>query len=231
VSKPLNLAEYQDWFDRIKEISQRFYSSFPPKSETIKIIGPTPVSFRASRSDKELIEKAIKVQLNEIPWICTEDIEVLIQWEINDRERYENPSTPDADNILKPILDSLCGPKGIIIDDCQIVSLNMVCLGGWVHGHNQFDLTITLPKGFYDNHACIPKNEIQLIHIGKGLYFPVNKTLKSELDQVSYYLSWVETMSPDQSNEGSMPIRRFYHKSRVGQFALIEAEDFKKQLT
>jgi Holliday junction resolvase RusA-like endonuclease len=113
--------DYQDWFNRLREGANYLYSSYPPEKATIQIVGPTPVSFRAKREDKELIEKAIEVQLREIPWICTEDITIRIEWMINNRERYETDRTPDADNIIKPILDSLCGPDGVIVDDCQVV--------------------------------------------------------------------------------------------------------------
>lgn len=220
--------DYQDWLYRLEEGAKFLYSNYPPEKETIQIIGPKPVSFRAKREDKELIEKAIKIQAAVIPWLCTEDISIRIEWMINDRERYESDRTPDADNIIKPILDSLCGPDGLIIDDCQVVSLYVNCLGGWVHGKNNFELHIELPStGYYKNNACIPKKDIQMVHIGKNLYFPINKELPSEIKQISNYVEWIEKMPEDHSDEGPMPMRRFFHKSRVyGQFDTIEAEEF-----
>jgi hypothetical protein len=86
--------------------------------------------------------------------------------------------------------------------------------------------------GYYENYACIPKKDIQMVHIGKNLYFPANKNLHSEVKLVSSYMAWVDKMPEDHSEEGGMLMRRFFHKSRVyGQFKLIESKDFIKQLT
>ena len=218
--------EYQEWFTRIRAISQDFNSDYPPSSDSVQIFGPKPVSLRSNRAYKDVIEESIKVQTRVIPWVCTEDIGIVIEWKINDRERYENPGTPDIDNILKPILDSLCGPEGVLVDDCQVVSLSVTCLGGWVHGSNSFDLKLTLPnEGMYENNACIPKDEIQMVNIGKNLYLPINKRLETEKGLVDRYCHWVETKTEDLAEEGSLPIRRFFHKGRVGVFETIEASD------
>ncbi|MCI5130534.1 MAG: RusA family crossover junction endodeoxyribonuclease [Candidatus Electrothrix sp. EH2] len=36
------------------------------------------------------------------------------------KKRYETDTSADIDNIIKPLLDSLCGPSGILIDDNQV---------------------------------------------------------------------------------------------------------------
>lgn len=220
--------EEKEWFERLSLITKQLYSDFPPNRKCIEIKGTTPISYRANRSDKIIIEEVIRAQTNIIPSICTEDISIDIEWKINDRERYETDKTPDIDNIIKPIFDSLCGPEGVIVDDCQVVSLKTTCIGGWVNGYNRFDLKIHLPEdGYYKNNGCIPKDKIQIVNLGKGLYFPINKEEKSEKELVRYYCDWVYNKNDNQADEGSMLLRRFFHKSRVTSFSpLIEADGF-----
>jgi len=49
------------------------------------------------------------------------DVKVSIEWTLHEQDPYESDAAPDVDNILKPLLDVLCGPDGILIDDCLAV--------------------------------------------------------------------------------------------------------------
>ena len=47
-----------------------------------------------------------------------------IEWTVHEQDRYESDAAPDVDNILKPLLDGLCGPEGVLIDDCQVQAVD-----------------------------------------------------------------------------------------------------------
>jgi Holliday junction resolvase RusA-like endonuclease len=83
-----------------------------------------PVSLQASRKKKELITSEIRSVTSEFSFILVEDVQIDILWQIREQDRYESNSSPDVDNILKPILDALCGLSGVLIDDCQVQAIS-----------------------------------------------------------------------------------------------------------
>jgi len=213
----------------LRENIQYLYSAYPPDKEVMEFHGPKPISFRRSKKDLQLITEFIECQTAEIPWICTEDISIRIEWMINDRDRYESDSVPDLDNIVKPILDSLCGQKGIIIDDCQVVDFSASCLGGWDPGRNCFHLHFNLPTaGLFDNYGCIPRTELIFVDIGDNLFVPVNRKIESEVWRVESCLEWVRNRPRNNPCEEGMPIRRIFHRTRVAKRSEIKmtAEEF-----
>ena len=86
----------------------------------------------------------------------------------NERERYEADTLPDIDNILKVILDALCGPEGIMIDDAQVQSLTIYWLDTPSDNH-QIEITLNF---FPDEWKS--KEGLEFIQFHKGLCFPIN---------------------------------------------------------
>lgn len=220
-------SEFADWKARLAEVAKSKYSHFPPRDTQIELVGPRPESFQGTREKKEQIKEILQVQTREIPWICVEDVEIRIDWLINDRERYESPHTPDLDNIQKPILDALCGPNGLIIDDCQVVSITASCIGGWIEGHNRFNVSLILPDIFFQNYGCILKDNLALVDIKNGLYVPADRRSPNHKTLIENFLLWNKTKNTDQDEE-SMMINRFFHKSRVMSFEQLSADDYLK---
>ena len=74
----------------------------------------SPVRFKASRSRKNILTRSIRQQTMRARYIFTGDVKLDIEWMVHEKDRYESPRSPDIDNILKPIIDSLEGPDGIV---------------------------------------------------------------------------------------------------------------------
>ncbi|WP_081650675.1 RusA family crossover junction endodeoxyribonuclease [Paucidesulfovibrio longus] len=218
-------AEIQDWKMRIAGSASDNYGHFPPTKSRIDLTGPTPVSFQGGGTKKALIKEMLQAQTIEIPWIWVEDVEVQIEWRINDLERYEYPKTPDLDNILKPIIDALCGPNGIIIDDCQIVSITATCLGGFVEGYNGFDVSLFFPDIYFQNNRYILKNNLEFVDIGQGLFVPIDRLSSQNNEYIKKFLVWANSRHANR-DEGSMMLNRFYHKSRVMDFKQVPAHNY-----
>ena len=83
------------------------------------------------------------------------------------QQHYESDRTADIDNVIKPILDGLTGPDGVMIDDNQVQ--NVQCY--WI---DQLDA----PKAILtiDNRArqYVFKKDLVFVHMGEHLYFPIN---------------------------------------------------------
>jgi hypothetical protein len=61
-----------------------------------------------------------------VPYLFCGEVSVEIEWLVHERYRWDTPGvlkTPDVDNIVKPLIDGLCGRRGAMIDDCQVQSV------------------------------------------------------------------------------------------------------------
>jgi Holliday junction resolvase RusA-like endonuclease len=84
-----------------------------------------PVSLQGSARAKEQIREAVRRQAEQIPRVFIREVEVQVEWLLHESRRWGTPgvlNTADVDNIVKPLIDGLCGPRGILIDDCQVQS-------------------------------------------------------------------------------------------------------------
>src|ERR1035438_2459116 len=99
-------------------------SQEPPFSGELTFVveGP-PVSQQSRRSEKDTFAKSIRAQMSECGYLISGDVRIYIEWTLHEQDRYESDAAPDVDNILKPLLDALCGPEGVLIDDCQPAQL------------------------------------------------------------------------------------------------------------
>src|SRR5689334_14388427 len=83
-----------------------------------------PVSGQAKdRSRRADLKSAIGRLLKPIQYLLSGEVRLSIEWVIHEKERYETDRAPDVDGILKPLLDALTGPDGLIIDDSQVQSV------------------------------------------------------------------------------------------------------------
>lgn len=72
--------------------------------------------------------------------IYVHDAEVTLVWYIEERRRYQTHIVADLDNVMKPTLDAITGPEGILIDDNQIQSIKASWMNPAAFGTG-FDLT------------------------------------------------------------------------------------------
>lgn len=85
-----------------------------------------PVSFQGSQGARRRLEQAVRDAATKPGRLLTGEVGIEIEWFLHEKRRWESPhtlGTPDLDNILKPIIDGLCGPAGLLIDDCQVQSV------------------------------------------------------------------------------------------------------------
>jgi Holliday junction resolvase RusA-like endonuclease len=93
----------------------------PPQCGHIKFeVDKSPVSLQAKPNKKNDLKKFIYRLLKDAEYFLTGDVKIEIEWHVHEQKRYEADTSADIDNIIKPLLDSLCGPSGILIDDNQV---------------------------------------------------------------------------------------------------------------
>ena len=86
----------------------------------LNVVVPSgPVSLQSRRARKSTFSQVLRDQLGTPQYFLSGEVSITVEWLIHERTRYETPIAPDVDNTLKVVLDTLCGPDGVLINDCQ----------------------------------------------------------------------------------------------------------------
>src|ERR1700761_4816231 len=72
---------------------------------------------------KQQLIDLLHTEMAKFTWISFGPVWLELTWFINATDRQESDAIGDLDNITKPILDSLTGMQGILVDDTQIKSI------------------------------------------------------------------------------------------------------------
>jgi Holliday junction resolvase RusA-like endonuclease len=205
----------------------------PEGGELLLTVHEEPVSQQSSRANKDRFAQLISEQVAGCGYLLSGDVKVWIEWNVHEQDRYESDIKADVDNILKPLLDALCGPKGILIDDCQVQE---VCCN-WVDSYDRTPRVDIKVRYFHDEF--ITKNGLCFVHFGKGRCLPINLRIPPE-DTLSLVEHLHERMERrEQSLERGddyyqarywMPIQRIFHRSRVNRFPVVEFDELLDRL-
>lgn len=206
----------------------------PPACGEILIeVSGSPVSQQSRRTEKDRFTKFICARFADSEYLLSGDVIVEIEWYVHEQERYESDVAPDVDNILKPLLDALCGPQGVLIDDCQVQAADCRWLDSYVHEQK---ITILLR---FCNDEWVSKNALCFVHFGGGLCFPINLDgppgavlvlVEHFCNMLAHRDALVESGREYYEAKHVLPIQRFFHRTRVGRFRTIELDALRKQL-
>lgn len=112
----------------------------------------------------------IQAELKKFKWIIAGSVQIELIWYLNSIERQETDKVGDLDNITKPILDSLVGINGILIDDAQIGSIHTF----WQSRNDQVEDNVLYIKLSFNNDECLWKNGLVFIQYSKAICVPFN---------------------------------------------------------
>ncbi|PWH86757.1 RusA family crossover junction endodeoxyribonuclease [Brumimicrobium oceani] len=189
-----------------------------------------PVSLQSKPAKKELLKSEIRKITSTLNYLLTGDLKIEIQWEVHEQERYENPNSPDIDNILKVILDSLSSSNGVIIDDCQVQAVASHWIDSY-SGSHKINISIK-----YHPEEYTTKNNLVFVHLGENLYFPMHSNhplnvkliMTEQLERMMILRDKLVSETKDyyQANQ-IIPIQRVFHKSRVvDNFQTMEINEY-----
>lgn len=193
-----------------------------------------PVSLQAKNEKKQILIDALQQVIKDAKYYLSGDVQIEIEWLVHERERYETDSSPDIDNIIKPMLDALCGQQEILIDDCQVQAISCHWID-WTRNDHQINFRI---KFFPDEWKL--KESLIFIDFGENLCFPVHSNLPEEvtkmiLDSVERMIRFREDLEQKTGDyytaKSAMPIQRLFHKSRLNGHDIIKLDDFRSGLS
>lgn len=188
-----------------------------------------PVSQQSSRTKKNIIIEAIQSKIENLSCFFVGDVIVDIEWFIHEQLRYEEDSSADVDNIIKPILDSLCGKKGLMINDCQVQSISC----SWIDHHikDEQKVHITIESLFED--LVISTRDIAFLKINNVFCFPIGKDIPNNWLKIIFVMLEVQLQLRDSAMQNDIDyyrakyfqsIQRPFHISRVQDFDIISLE-------
>jgi len=112
----------------------------------------------------------IQGELSKYQWLISGSVNLELAWYLSALERQETDKVGDIDNITKPIIDSLTGKNGVLIDDAQIGSLHTF----WMSRNTQIPDNLVKLKISFNNDECIEKNNLIFIQYAEAVCIPFN---------------------------------------------------------
>lgn len=178
------------------------------------------VSVQSRKQCKEEICSLIQSELSKFKWIISGSVNIDLVWYLNDIERQETDKVGDIDNITKPVLDSLTGLKGILIDDSQIGALYTF----WMSRNESICDNILKIKISFNNDYCLEKQNLIFIKYSNAICLPVNVD-PSDKKQLLGALLLVKSRQSQRkiakviNNTHLIRSSWDFHRTRLGQFS------------
>ena len=183
----------------------------------------SPVSFQGSRPAVIRLREAVRAAASAPGRLLTGEVGVEVEWLLNERKRWESPyvlGTPDIDNVLKPLIDGLCGPAGLLIDDCQVQAVSCHWID-WERDPDQ-QITIRVRPNMIDD--WLSHKPLVWIDMGDGLCWPISSSL--DIDAQLTFVGLFEQALDRRDQllkagishadaQFAMPIQRRFHRARL----------------
>nr|CBX29263.1 hypothetical protein N47_J02440 [uncultured Desulfobacterium sp.] len=208
----------------------------PPESGEIEFsIERPPVSLQSNGDRKREFKEHVAAKVEKVGFLLSGDVSVRIQWNVHEQKRYENNTSADVDNIVKPLLDAICGPNGILIDDNQVQAIECFWIDSYEYNWEQIDIRIKFMPDEY-----LPKNGLAFVCMDKNICIPFLKNRRPE-EQVLFISAQErklalrdEMMKNGMSyyeSKDVMSVQRFFHKSRLQGFDIEDLIELKRKVS
>ena len=178
-----------------------------------------PVSLQNKEEKKRKLKEKIHFITKQCPYIITSHCWIHIEYRCNNIKRIKNLSSYDMDNLIKPILDSLVGIDGIVLDDSLFNSVEI----NWQdkYGDDEFEIQIEFTELLYSD-----KNMLFFLKHGQWC-FPMNSNNSEFKNRILQYFNiWDSINSEDEYYKvlGDLPYQNFlpYNKICHSGFNFIE---------
>lgn len=190
-------------------------------------------SMQSSKQKLQIFQSTIRAQTAQYKYLLSGDVTPEITCFLHAEHRHESDASADLDNILKPMLDSLAGPEGILIDDSQIRSLCIKWLSSTSH-----DDFVELDFRFMD-FDYVPKAGLVFVNLERAQYLPVNTNLprSNQLCAWTVLLCQFRTAKALKrltgnyyTSHGAMPAQRKFHRTRLQKFPVLSRRDYRRYL-
>lgn len=174
------------------------------------------------------LKALIQGELSKFEWLICGIVYIDFVWYLNEIERQETSKIGDLDNISKPILDSLTGPSGIMIDDSQTMAFyTSWCSRRSFSTPNILNVTIK-----FNNDYTVTKKDLYFFQIENAIYMPCNISLQSKenLLLIKFIIKHKRKMRKlsNQGKEMGVDLDRYLIRN-IWDFHRTRLKDFRSQ--
>lgn len=191
-----------------------------------------PVSQQAQARTKAEFVSSVRAETASAGFLLSGDISLEVEWLVPEQVRYETDRSPDVDNILKPLIDALTGPEGLIIDDNQVQHVSC----SWIDSNDDHEVLHIRVR-----HAAgewVPKRDLVFVQFARGLCLPIpshewrfvsKAWLESFTGLLAARFAADEQGLPYSWSRMLMPQQRVFHRTRLRGFDVIDEETFRER--
>ena len=171
-----------------------------------------PVSAQNKNEDKQRFKKEVQKVTSKSEFIITGTCWVSIDYYCQHVNRRKNPRVYDIDNIVKPILDSLVGQDGLLVDDVLVdrVIVNWIDTGQ----DDYFEVQIEYPDLLY-----LDKKNLVMVKSESGWCFPTSSHIDNPFRELirHHFSLWdsINTEDDYYAVVGQLPWQNFIYYSKI----------------
>ncbi len=137
----------------------------PPSFGEIEIVIDHPPVSQQSKDSKRHFKERVRGSVSSAKYLITGDLQLSVAWLVVEETRYHSEGGPDLDSILKPMIDGLTGPQGLMIDDCQIQAIDV----RWIDQSPDSAQSVELHFRFFGDEFVFKQNLI-FVELGQKLH-------------------------------------------------------------
>jgi Holliday junction resolvase RusA-like endonuclease len=234
------------------EIESKGYKSGlnPMFGEWSKTFTLSPITRDAPNEARKEFRNALLGQL-ESAFLFSGEVSLSMTLYLMEHKVLEEAKYGDLDNHMKPILDALKGPEGLLIDDSQVQHMQASWID--VSGEEFFELKI---KASPDDFVMKP---VALYEMHNRLFYPISSQMwtaegimQVPEEVAAYQLKTLETITKERKRrrhelvQGGAtkidafeqtrelaPVQMGFHKTKVVEsgFQLIELKEWQRRIT
>jgi len=192
-----------------------------------------PVSLQATSNSKNEFRSNVRAQIMNCEYLFSGEVAIDIQWFLHPKIRYEGVHSPDIDNILKPLIDALSGPEGILINDCQVQAVSCSWLD-WMKEEQELVVEVR-----YSPDDWVRKENLVWVEISDKLCMPLSGNLTNEqmILMLESMQRQFETRDEVMSKTGSweagqmfMSVQMPFHRARLVGFHIVDGYQLLNEL-
>lgn len=205
----------------------------PPPGLLTFEIDLKPVSLQSSPSLRRGVKAQVASVVKASDYLLSGEVEVGVTWILHEKERYQGVHSPDIDNILKPLLDGISGPDGLLVNDCQVQSVRCHWIDWTSDDHRlQFELR-------YSPDDWIPKRSLVWVEVQDKLCMPINTDLPPAMQHLMLE-AWegmfdarkkiVEISGNYGIGKYLMPVQMPFHRAKLRGYEVVAIREMKRRL-
>lgn len=205
----------------------------PPPGLLTFEIDLKPVSLQSAPRLRQGVMAQVANIVNASEYLLSGEVEVGVNWILHEKERYYGVHSPDIDNILKPLLDGMSGPDGILVNDCQVQSVRCHWID-WTSDNHRLQFEVR-----FSPDDWIRKKSLLWVDVQDKLCMPLNSDIPTAAQRLLVE-AWermfkarrqvVEDFGNYEVGKCFMPVQMPFHRARLRGYKVVALGEMKQRL-